>query len=1113
MFTRLSYLIGPPTFADEEQDRVARILFVIQLTLLTAALAVLVIGLIVGDASTVVGLLWGSVFTVAALWLNRRGHTRSSSFTIMLMLFSLATFLLLTGQGIHDIAITLYPVIIIVASLLLDRRAFLVIVALIVITLGVIVYIEMNHGLAVAYPLPTRWSDFAILALILIITAVSVRFLSDSLIENLQRARRNEQALATSNTQLRQETARLEILLEIDRAILAAQSLDSIARAVLEQMRPLIRARYAALVLFDFTRHTHDIFALQTDRVQPNFRERRPLDQFEIMPSLWQGQPYVVNDLPAVLKPTAMEQKILAEGSRAYIDVPLVLGGDLIGALSFESVETQVFDAARVTLVEQVANHLALAVRDARLLESEQQRVALMTALHEVALNVNAQMDLPALLNTIVTQAAQLIQAEMGSLFLLQPDGQTLLEVCRYHLPDSDTFTRMQLGEGLSGLVALTGDALVIDDYQQWPLRHPQAAQVPYRSALAAPIKWKDRVLGTITILDTQPGQFSADDLKAVDTLAAQAAVALQNARSFESEQNRVALLKTLYELGVDLSAQRDLPALLQLVVERAARLLKAPMGYLYLQLPDNVTLQLKVAHHLPPEFAAEQVRIGEGLAGYVAQIGEAHFVEDYPMWSGRYAWTGDPYRSGLAVPIRWQERILGVLGVLYDRPVTRAEVDVEAMQLLAAQAAVAIENTRLFEAVHQQLDDLRVLQAVSTAAADVGDESELIRRVTEIVGLTMTPFSFGVLLLDEAEQLLRAHASYHGISAAAQRQPIPVGTGITGWVAKHGRTRRVPDVNRVPDFLRVSDRTRSELAVPVKLGRQVLGVLNAESGQLDAFTDEDERLLTTIASQLATALVRLRASAERESLIVDLEAKNAELERFTYTVSHDLKSPLITIRGFLGYLEKDARAGNWERLDADTARIIEATDKMQRLLNELLELSRIGRLMNSPEAVPYATITQEALQLTQGRIEARGVRIDIQPELPVVQGDHVRLVEVIQNLIDNACKFMGDQPEPKITIGWRGPDRDGKPILFVQDNGIGIDPQYHAKVFGLFNKLDVQTEGTGIGLALVKRIVEVHGGRIWVESAGVNCGSTFLFTLPGPPFDLVDQSVDAGAV
>jgi PAS domain S-box-containing protein len=241
----------------------------------------------------------------------------------------------------------------------------------------------------------------------------------------------------------------------------------------------------------------------------------------------------------------------------------------------------------------------------------------------------------------------------------------------------------------------------------------------------------------------------------------------------------------------------------------------------------------------------------------------------------------------------------------------------------------------------------------------------------------------------------------------------------------------------------------------------------------------------------------RKQVEAERERLISDLEMRNAELEQFTYTVSHDLKSPLITIRGFLGLLEQDTLSGHPERMKADMQRIVEATHKMQRLLNELLELSRIGRMMNAPENMPFAAVVREGVISVEGRLAAAQVTVEIAPDLPIVHGDRARLIEVVQNLLDNAAKFMGDQAAPHITIGQRGADQDGKPILFVADNGLGIAPAYHHKVFGLFDKLDPRSEGTGIGLALVKRIIEVHGGRIWVESAGEGHGATFYFTLP----------------
>ena len=244
----------------------------------------------------------------------------------------------------------------------------------------------------------------------------------------------------------------------------------------------------------------------------------------------------------------------------------------------------------------------------------------------------------------------------------------------------------------------------------------------------------------------------------------------------------------------------------------------------------------------------------------------------------------------------------------------------------------------------------------------------------------------------------------------------------------------------------------------------------------------------------------RQRIEAQREGLIRELEAKNEELERFSYTVSHDLKSPLITIRGFLGLIEKDVAAGQTERLREDVARMTSATDGMQRLLHELLRLSRIGRIASPPVPLPFGDVTREAAALVRARLEVLRVKVEIDEDLPVVYGDRVRLVEVTQNLLENAAKFLGDQPSPCVQVGVR-PGESGAPsVLFVRDNGIGIDPRFHEKVFGLFERLDPHAEGTGVGLALVRRIVEVHGGRVWIESGGRGQGTTVCFTLPRPP-------------
>ena len=241
----------------------------------------------------------------------------------------------------------------------------------------------------------------------------------------------------------------------------------------------------------------------------------------------------------------------------------------------------------------------------------------------------------------------------------------------------------------------------------------------------------------------------------------------------------------------------------------------------------------------------------------------------------------------------------------------------------------------------------------------------------------------------------------------------------------------------------------------------------------------------------------RKRLEAEREQLIQDLQRKNAELGQFTYTVSHDLKSPLITILGFLAFVEQSLDQGDLAQAKADLQRIRFAAEKMQALLEGLLELSRIGRVANAPSCFPIGEVVMEAVQLLFGNIQHQGRTVDfeIAPGLPLVYGDRARLLQVMQNLLDNALKYMGEQPNPRIEIGWR--DAPDEIHLFVRDNGIGIEAEQQEKIFGLFEKLDPRAQGYGVGLALVKRIIEVHGGRVWVESEGEGKGSTFWFSLP----------------
>jgi len=239
----------------------------------------------------------------------------------------------------------------------------------------------------------------------------------------------------------------------------------------------------------------------------------------------------------------------------------------------------------------------------------------------------------------------------------------------------------------------------------------------------------------------------------------------------------------------------------------------------------------------------------------------------------------------------------------------------------------------------------------------------------------------------------------------------------------------------------------------------------------------------------------RKRIMATQNTLIKELEAQNAELERFTYTISHDLKTPLVTINGLLGYLQRDIDQGKKDGLQSDIAKITKASTGMAQILDELLELAKVGRIVNPFVQVSSAELIEEALKQVEVQLKNRVVSVNLEQRLPTVFVDKTRIQEVFVILIDNSIKFMGGQTDPVIKIGFQNSESEF--VFHIKDNGVGIDGRYLEQIFGLFDRLDSNVDGSGVGLTLAKRIIEFHHGKIWAESEGNGLGGTFRFSLP----------------
>ena len=495
------------------------------------------------------------------------------------------------------------------------------------------------------------------------------------------------------------------------------------------------------------------------------------------------------------------------------------------------------------------------------------------------------------------------------------------------------------------------------------------------------------------------------------------------------------------------------------------------------------------------------------------------HNIKDNPVMLGVNdyaavaAWAGDK-------PVA----VLCVDNALSQQPIKDEQL--ESLRLFAGFAGLAIETSRLNDALQHELIQQKAAEEKEASRRAMLEKVVLLgQKVTEVNDLRTTIKKIWHGVHDEIGLDRLAVFLYDDQSNSVNGT---LGTDNDGNIIDEWDYQRTLDNENPTSFTRAleqpnglffTDNFAVEFEIPE--GHEMYNVkdfaaVSAWAGEkpvaiITVDNNPSDRPITTTQLEalrlfggyagLAIENSRLNEALQseleqRKSFIDELETKNAELERFTYTVSHDLKSPLVTITGFLGYLEQDATTGNVKRVKSGIDRISRAAKKMQELLNDLLELSRIGRIMNAPEDVPFDEIVNEAIDHVRGQLNELDASIESQATYPVVHGDKIRLVEVVQNLIDNALKYSNPNTKPHVEIGTNGKDKNGHVIFFVRDNGIGIEEQYHDNIFGLFNKLDAQSEGTGIGLSLVKRIIEVHNGRIWVESEKGK-GTVFYFSLP----------------
>lgn len=371
-------------------------------------------------------------------------------------------------------------------------------------------------------------------------------------------------------------------------------------------------------------------------------------------------------------------------------------------------------------------------------------------------------------------------------------------------------------------------------------------------------------------------------------------------------------------------------------------------------------------------------------------------------------------------------------------------------------------------------------------------------------------------LFLDNAQIIIKHKQTEEKTRQSEERFRTIFNQAPIGVALIDSLSGRILEVN--PRYAEITGRSREELAAtdwagithPDDVPTDIDKMARMNAGETAGFQEEKRYLrpggevvwvnLTVVpvmhsGKRLNRHLSMIEDITGRKRKQAEIEQKNAELERFIYTVSHDLKTPLVTIQGFAGSLEEDLGEDPGTAIKEDLAYIRNAASKMHALLQDLLELTRLGHIVSPAEVVDMETLLQEVLPSLQELLSERPIDLRIKRPLPQVIADRRRLHEVLQNLLENAVKFLGEQTNPVIELGMAETGRGW--AFYVRDNGCGIAPDYQEKVFVIFERLNAEMDGTGIGLALVKRIIELHEGEVWIESAGEGLGTTVWFTLP----------------
>ncbi len=833
-----------------------------------------------------------------------------------------------------------------------------------------------------------------------------------------------------------------------------------------------------------------------------------------------------------------------AEGYRTVLGVPMLRADALLGVIVIHVTQVRPFTDRQIELVKTFADQAVIAIENVRLFkELEEKNQALTQAHAQVTETLEQQTASSEILrvisssptneqpvfDAIVQNARRLCDASFSVVFLTRGaeltlaavDGVDVAGIAALH----SAYPRPIARDTTSGRAILDRRLVHLEDSWRDPeYSHPLRDTLALRSILTVPIFREGVPMGAVSVWRPDVRPFTDKQIALLQTFADQAVIAIENVRLFkELEARNRDLTATSEILRVIASSPTDLQPVFAAIAESGRSLCDGDFcnvaryedGLIHLAahaetMPEFVEV-LQRMFPMPPTRATTFGRtILERAVVYIRDVREE------PEYSQTLA-EAHRARSAVGVPMLRDGRPIGAIVVGGREPRQFTDTQIALLQTFGDQAVIAIENVRLFKELEARTAELTRSVGELTALGEVGRavsstldlETVLDTIVTRAAQLSGT--HGGVIYeYDEVTDkfhLRAVHQLEDELVEALRREPLRLGEGATGQAAATQAPFQVTNLLDEKEYPLTRIRSilvrlgyRSILAVPLTFEERVLGALVVHRPETGGFASEVVNLLQTFAAQSALAIQNARLFRELADKSRQLEAASHHKSEFLANMSHELRTPLNAIIGFSEVLLERMFGEVNEKQAEYLQDILSSGQHLLSLINDILDLSKIeaGRmeLALAPFHLPQAL--ENAVTLVKERAGRHGIRLalEVDPRLGELLGDERKIKQVLLNLLSNAVKFTPEGGR----ISLKAVRADEAVEIAVTDTGIGIAPEDQGAIFEEFRQVGSdyarKQEGTGLGLTLTKKFVEMHGGRIWVESA-VGRGSTFTFALP----------------